>query len=99
MSVAAADTAAATDNDDDDDDDESDVELPTLEHGYRTVPMEWSELAEIISSGQLSRLTRHERQQRKYEVFKRKLRRTWRSLYDYMYVRHNCRCGSGTRRT
>ena len=82
--AAAADVITETDCENDDDDNE--VELPPLEHGYREVPMEWRELGEIVGSGQLSRLTRQESQQRKYEIFKRNLRRKWRSLCDYMYV-------------
>jgi Protein of unknown function (DUF3605) len=81
--MSTDDAAAAKDCDCDDDEN---VELPALEHGYREVPMRWSELAEIIGSGELSRLTRHKSQQRKYEVFKRSIKRKWRSLYDFMYV-------------
>jgi Protein of unknown function (DUF3605) len=83
---AAADVIPETDCQNDDDDDDDEVELPPLEHGYREVPMEWPELREIVGSGQLSRLTRHKSQQRKYEIFKRSLRRKWRSLCDYVYV-------------
>ena len=61
------------------------VKLPVLEYGYRTEPMEWPELCDIILRQQeLSKLTRNVGQQRHYELFKRNLQLHWNSLCDYM---------------
>jgi hypothetical protein len=59
--------------------------LPVVKYGYRTTRYEWSELKQIILVEQnLDRLNRSVDQQMEYEVFKRQLAKTWKSVLDYV---------------
>jgi hypothetical protein len=58
--------------------------LPTLEYGYRTTRATWSELQHIVASGELARLSRSREQQLEYEIYKRDLLLTWRSMIDFV---------------
>jgi hypothetical protein len=61
------------------------IALPSLEYGYRATRLEWSELKDIILvEKNLAKLTRSVEQQTEYELFKRRLGQTWRSVLDYI---------------
>lgn len=75
----------------DDDGNESDdsakrIKLPNLKYGYRSEPFQWEELMALFDSPDdscdLERLCRSVEKQRDYEVFKRDLLLTWRSVLD-----------------
>lgn len=78
-------------SDSDSDDSHKRIQLPTLQYGYRTEPLEWEELTWIIESGDLARLSRSVEQQRDYEVYKRDLLQEWRSVYDHiLFSKFDC---------
>lgn len=60
------------------------IRLPNLKYGYRSDPFEWEELLALFDTDtpDLRRLSRSVEQQRDYEVFKRDLLLTWRSVLD-----------------
>jgi len=60
------------------------IHLPVLEYGYRTVPLEWEELRDIIGTGELAKLSRCVEDQKEYEIWKRDLKSHWKSVYDYL---------------
>jgi hypothetical protein len=61
------------------------IQLPPVKYGYRTTRYEWSELQHIILVEQnLDKLCRSVDQQMEYEVFKRQLTKTWKSVLDYV---------------
>jgi Protein of unknown function (DUF3605) len=65
------------------------IRLPNLKYGYRSVPFAWDELVEILGSDddykpQLERLCRSVEQQKDYQIYRRDLLLTWRSLLDSM---------------
>jgi hypothetical protein len=61
------------------------IELPLAKYGYRTTRYEWSELCSIILvEHNLDKLCRSVDQQMEYELFKRELTKTWRTVLDYV---------------
>jgi hypothetical protein len=61
------------------------ITLPQLKYGYRTTPATWSELVTIIQiENDLAKLSRSERQQRDYELFRYYSRRQYHSVVDYI---------------
>ena len=61
------------------------IQLPVLEYGYRTKPLEWEELVQIIAVEQnFAKLSRNSKQQLEYEIFKRDLNSQWTSIYDFI---------------
>jgi Protein of unknown function (DUF3605) len=65
------------------------IRLPNLKYGYRSEPFAWDELVEILGSDddykpQLERLCRSVEQQKDYQIYRRDLLLTWRSLLDSM---------------
>jgi len=69
------------------DDSDKRIQLPVLEYGYRTVPLDWPELIQIIQvENCLAKLSRSVEQQRDYEVYRRDLKRHWVSIYDHILV-------------
>lgn len=76
-------------NHDEEDDDSSPIVLPELKYGYRTEPLAWPELLDIVDpppprEPNLDRLCRNRQQQYGYEVYKRRLKRNWRSMHDFV---------------
>jgi hypothetical protein len=67
--------------------------MPNLKYGYRTEPMEWSELVEILGDDHgdvkpdLARLSRSVEQQKSYQIYQRDLLLTWRSVLDLILCR------------
>jgi len=69
------------------DDDHKRIRLPILKYGYRTEPLEWDELIDIIHVQQdLAKLSRSVEQQRDYEIYKRDLLQKWISVIDHVLV-------------
>jgi hypothetical protein len=63
------------------------IKLPVLKYGYRTEPLEWDELFDIIAvQKDLAKLSRSVEQQRDYEVYKRDLLKIWKSVMDHVLV-------------
>jgi hypothetical protein len=61
------------------------IQLPQVKYGYRTTRYEWSELCSIILVEQnLDKLCRSVDQQMEYELFKRELTKTWKTVLDYV---------------
>jgi hypothetical protein len=61
------------------------IHLPLPKYGYRTIRYEWSELCSIILvEHNLDKLCRSVDQQMEYELFKRQLTQTWKSVLDYV---------------
>jgi Protein of unknown function (DUF3605) len=64
--------------------------LPTLKYGYRTKPMTWTELEEILighgDSKDLARLTRSKHQQRTYQIFQYHMKQQYVSSTDYLLI-------------
>ena len=61
------------------------ISLPQREFGYRTTPLTWSELVQIITvERNLAKLSRNEKQQLEYERFRQSIREEWLSIYDYI---------------
>ena len=66
-------------------DKDENVILPTLKYGYRTAPLDWPELKQIILVEQnLDKLTRNEKEQRSYMLYTRNIKKEWRSVMDYI---------------
>jgi hypothetical protein len=66
-------------------DEEVSISLPKLKYGYRTTPMTWPELFDIIEKEKdFEKLSRKEAQQREYEIFRFHLRRQYKSIIDYI---------------
>lgn len=64
---------------------EDDIVLPTLKYGYRTEPLDWPELVQIINvEHNLDKLARTEEQQRAYMSYMRKLKQEWKSVMDFV---------------
>ena len=69
------------------DDSDKRIQLPVLQYGYRTVPLDWPELVQIILIEKcLAKLSRSVEQQRDYEIYRRDLKRHWKSIYDHILV-------------
>lgn len=87
---ASTNNAYVTNRDDNDDDIDTEVVLPTLKYGYRTEPLDWPELMDIVvppppRTPNLDRLCRSRQQQYDYEVYKqRHIKGKWRSVYDFV---------------
>lgn len=65
------------------DDDHKRIRLPVLKYGYRTEPLDWAELVDIILvQKDLAKMSRSVEQQRDYEVYKRDLLLEWSSVTD-----------------
>ncbi|CAB9526477.1 expressed unknown protein [Seminavis robusta] len=65
--------------------DEEAIVLPKLKYGYRTVPLEWPELVQIIQVEQdLAKLSRSVEQQTSYAIYMRDLKRKWSSVYHFI---------------
>lgn len=65
------------------------VTLPTLKYGYRTTKLEWEELQDILKvpeENQIARMSRSVEQQRDYEIYKKEIEKTWRSVLDHILV-------------
>lgn len=61
------------------------ISLPKLKYGYRTTKMNWPELFDIIEKEKdLAKLSRHETQQREYEIFRYYLKRQYQSVVDFI---------------
>jgi Protein of unknown function (DUF3605) len=61
------------------------INLPVLKYGYRTEPLLWDELVDIITvQNDLAKLSRSVEQQKQYEIYKRDLLREWRSVADHV---------------
>ena len=61
------------------------IVLPELKYGYRTVPLEWTELRHIILvEKNLAKLSRSESQQTEYMIFMRHIKSQWKSVYDFI---------------
>lgn len=66
-------------------DDHKRIRLPILKYGYRTEPLEWEELVNIIQvQKDLAMMSRSVEQQRDYEMYKRDLLRQWSSVTDHV---------------
>lgn len=64
-----------------------DVEIPPREYGYRTEPLEWPELIDIIDKEKnLAKLSRSVQQQKEYVLYQRELLKEWKSVYDHILV-------------
>ena len=64
---------------------EDNIVLPTLKYGYRTEPLEWPELVQIIRvEHNLDKLARNEQQQRAYMIYMRELKKEWKSVMDFV---------------
>lgn len=64
-----------------------DVEIPPREYGYRTEPLEWPELVDIIDKEKnLAKLSRSVQQQKEYVLYQRELLKEWKSVYDHILV-------------
>jgi Protein of unknown function (DUF3605) len=61
-----------------------DLQLPPHPYGYRTTKFDWTELRQIVESNDLARLSRSVDQQRQYEMYKREMERSWKSVYDHV---------------
>lgn len=67
------------------DDDHKRIRLPVLKYGYRTEPLEWEELVDIITiQNDLAKLSRSIEQQKAYEIYKRDLLKHWKSVIDHV---------------
>lgn len=61
------------------------VSLPKLKYGYRTTPLTWSELHDIIEKEKdFEKLSRNEAQQREYEIFRSQWKYRYKSIIDYI---------------
>jgi Protein of unknown function (DUF3605) len=59
--------------------------LPELEYGYRTKPLEWAELMQIILvEKNLAKLSRSVEQQTEYMVYMRDLKSQWKSVRHFI---------------
>jgi len=65
---------------------DDDIQLPVLEYGYRTTKCGWTELKEILLAENpiIAKMSRSQEQQREYEIYKRDLKRKWRSVVDFV---------------
>lgn len=78
---------SANDESSSSDDDDKRIRLPILKYGYRTEPLEWGELVDIIQVQQdLAKLSRSVEQQRDYEIYRRDLLQQWLSVMDHVLV-------------
>lgn len=69
----------------DSDDSEKRINLPVLKYGYRTVPLSWEDLVDIITiQNDLAKLSRSIEQQKEYEIYKRDLLRESRTVTDHV---------------
>jgi Protein of unknown function (DUF3605) len=63
----------------------SSIILPNVKYGYRTEPLRWGELVDIICvQKDFAKLTRSKEQQCSYEIFKSSILLQWRSITDYV---------------
>jgi hypothetical protein len=46
----------------------------------------WDELREIVATKAFCRLRRSEWQQRRYDAYQRRVQKSWKSVYDHVYV-------------
>jgi Protein of unknown function (DUF3605) len=51
------------------------------------VAFTWDELRQIVATKAFHRLCRSEWQQRRYEAYQRHVQKSWKSVYDHVYVR------------
>jgi Protein of unknown function (DUF3605) len=59
--------------------------LPELEYGYRTKPLEWAELIQIILvEKNLAKLSRSVEQQEEYMMYMRDIKKQWKSVYHFI---------------
>jgi hypothetical protein len=64
-----------------------DIQVTEREYGYRTEPLVWPELIDIIDKEQnLAKLSRSVQQQKEYIVYRRELLKEWKSVYDHILV-------------
>jgi hypothetical protein len=67
------------------DDDHKRIRLPVLKYGYRTEPLDWDELVDILTvQKDLYKLSRSVEQQLIYEVYKRDLLLQWSCVMDHV---------------
>lgn len=63
------------------------VKIQGREYGYRTEPLMWPELIDIIDKEQnLAKLSRSVQQQKEYVIYRRELLKEWKSVYDHVLV-------------
>lgn len=61
------------------------VFLPHREYGYRSEPLTWEELVDIIAKeNNLARLSRSVQQETEYTIYREKLKSEWKSVYDHI---------------
>jgi Protein of unknown function (DUF3605) len=61
------------------------IQLPNLKYGYRTVPLNWEELKQILTiECDLAKLSRSVEQQKEYEIHKRDILLEWKSVTDHL---------------
>jgi hypothetical protein len=66
-------------------DDQKRIRLPIVKYGYRTEPLEWDELVDILLvQKDIAKMSRSVEQQRDYEIYKRDLLREWSSVIDHV---------------
>jgi hypothetical protein len=64
-----------------------DIQIAEREYGYRTEPLVWPELIDIIGKEQnLAKLSRSVQQQKEYIIYRRELLKEWKSVYDHILV-------------
>lgn len=74
-----------TENRNNKEDDDDDIVLPYREYGYRSEPLTWDELIQIVDKeDNLAKLSRSVEQQKEYIISTREIKRRWRSVYDHI---------------
>lgn len=64
---------------------QEEIVLPEREYGYRSEPLTWDELVDIIvKEKNLAKLSRSVKQQTEYEIYMRDLKTQYKSIYDYI---------------
>lgn len=63
------------------------IDLIPRTYGYRTEPINWEELVDIVEKeNNLAKLSRSVQQQKEYMIYRRELLKEWRSVYDHILV-------------
>lgn len=61
------------------------IPLPEIPYGYRTTKISWEELVNIVTvQKDLAKLSRSADQQREYEIYKKNLLDSWKTVGDYV---------------
>ena len=67
------------------DDADKRIQLPHLQYGYRTEPMNWTEVSRAVAVD-VALLSRSVQQQADYEIYKRHILKKWKSVLDHVLV-------------